>query len=102
MEKRLPIKWDKKAKENLDKIYHYIAEDSESASRHVKRELIKLAQSLNDFPKKYSKEEFLKDEPEDYRSVSKWSYKIIFEITENSLIIIDIFHTKQDPSSMKK
>jgi len=68
----------------------------------VKRELIKLAQSLNDFPKKYSKEEFLKDEPEDYRSVSKWSYKIIFEITENSLIIIDIFSHNAESLINKK
>lgn len=99
--KKLPIRWDRKAKQNLDSIYDFIAQDSLIAARYVKKELVKLAGSLNDFSEKYSKEEFLADETENYRSVSKWSYKIIFEITEECLIIADIFHTSQHPSKIK-
>ncbi|WP_291861144.1 type II toxin-antitoxin system RelE/ParE family toxin [Marinilabilia sp.] len=51
---QLPIKWDRLAKQHLDAIYEYIAEDSVPASRRVKKELIKLAHSLSDFPEKYS------------------------------------------------
>jgi len=101
-QKKLPIRWDKQAKENLDQIYDYIANDSLTAARHVKKSLVKLAHSLNDFPEKYSKEEFLADEPENYRSVSKWSYKIIYEVTDEFLIIADIFHTSQHPSKILK
>jgi len=43
--KKLPILWDKKAKDNLDNIYDYLAEDSIVAARYVKRELIKLTNS---------------------------------------------------------
>lgn len=100
--KKLPIRWDILAKRNLDDIYNYIARDSLSAARKVKKELIKLAHSLNDFPEKFSIEEFLADEPENYRSVSKWSYKIIYEITEECIIIVDLFHTSQHPSKIKK
>lgn len=100
--KNLPIRWDKRAKENLDSIYDFIAEDSITSARYVKKELVNLARSLNDFPEKYSKEEFLQDEPENYRSVSKWSYKIIFEITDECLIIADIFHTSQHPAKIKR
>jgi plasmid stabilization system protein ParE len=100
--KRLPIRWDKLAKRNLDDIYNYIAKDSLLAAKKVKKELIKLAHSLNDFPEKFSIEEFLTDEPENYRSVSKWSYKIIYEITEDCIIIVDLFHTSQHPSKIKK
>lgn len=35
----LPIHWDTIAKENLDDIYEFIAEDSESAARYVKKTL---------------------------------------------------------------
>lgn len=101
-QKKLPIRWDKQAKENLDRIYDYIANDSLTAARHVKKSLIKLAHSLNDFPEKYSKEMFLADEPENYRSVSKWSYKIIYEVTAEYLIIADVFHTSQHPSKILK
>ena len=100
--RKLPVRWDRKAKENLDNIFDYIAEDSLTAARYVKRELVKLAGSLNDFPEKYSREEFLAEEPENFRSVSKWSYKIIFEITDESIIIADIFHTSQHPSKITK
>ena len=100
--KNLPIRWDKRAKENLDSIYDFIAEDSITSARYVKKKLVNLARSLNDFPEKYSKEEFLQDEPENYRSVSKWSYKIIFEITDECLIIADIFHTSQHPAKIKR
>lgn len=100
--KKLSIRWDRRAKENLDCIYGFIAEDSVSAARYVKKELVKLTHSLSDFPEKYSKEEYLADEPGNYRSVSKWSYKIIYEVTDECLIIADIFHTGQHPSKIKR
>lgn len=100
--KNLPIRWDRLAKNNLDDIFEYIAEDSITAARKVKKELVKLAHSLNDFPEKFSFEEFLSNEPENYRSVTKWSYKILYEVTEDYIIIIDVFHTSQHPSKIKK
>lgn len=100
--RKLPIRWDKLAKRNLDDIYNYIAQDSEAAARKVKKELVKLAHSLNYYPEKFSIEEFLIGEPENYRSVSKWSYKIIYEVTDEYIIIVDIFHTSQHPSKIKR
>lgn len=98
--KKLPIRWGRLAKMNLDRIYDYIANDSVSVARKVKKELINLAHSLNVFPEKFSVEEYLADEQENYRSVSKWSYKIIYEVTDDSIIIVDIFHTSQNPSKI--
>lgn len=100
--KKIPIRWDRLAKESLDDIYNYISQDSLQNARKVKKELIKLAGSLNDFPDKYSIEEFLKEEPENYRSISKWSYKIIYEVTDKAIIIADIFQTSQHPSKIGK
>lgn len=102
MKKKLPIRWDRLAKDKLDAIYEYIAEDSVVAARKVKKELVKLTRSLNDFPQKFSKETFLADQQENYRSVTKWNYKIIFEVTEEYIIIADIFHTSRHPAKMKK
>jgi plasmid stabilization system protein ParE len=100
--KKLPIRWDRLAKASLDDIYYYIAKDSESTAKKIKKELVILASSLNDFPEKYSKEEYLADEPENYRSISKWSFKIIYEVTEEFIIIVDVFHTSQNPSKIKE
>ncbi len=99
--KKLPIRWDRLAKESLDDIYKYIiSRDSQHNARKVKKELVKLAGSLNDLPEKYSREEFLEEELENYRSISKWSYKIIYEVTDEAIIIADIFHTNQHPSKI--
>lgn len=98
--KKLSIRWDELAKKHLDSIYEYIAEDSVDAARKVKKELIKLAHSLNSFPEKFSIEEYLAQEPENYRSVSKWSYKIVYEVTEECIIIADVFQTNQHTSKM--
>ena len=100
--KKLPILWDRLARESLNDIYEYILRDSAQNARKVKKELIKLAGSLNDFPDKYSREVFLEEEPENYRSVNKWSYKIIYEVTDEAIIIADIFNTTQHPTKISK
>lgn len=97
---KLPIRWDRLAKKHLDTIYAYIAKDSVLAAKKVKKELIELAHSLNDYPQKYSIEEYLVNEPENFRSVSKWSYKIIYEVTDECIIIAYIFQTSLDTSKM--
>jgi plasmid stabilization system protein ParE len=99
--KKLPIRWDRQAKDNLDAIYDYIAEDSVMAARKVKKELVNIARSLNVFPEKFSIEDCLADTPGNYRSVSKWSYKIIYEVTNECIIIADVFHTSQHPSKIQ-
>lgn len=101
-QKKLPIRWDIQAKENLDAIYDYIAEDSVLAARKVKKELVNIARKLNDFPEKFSIEEYLSDLPGNYRSVSKWSYKIIYEVTDECIIIADVFQTSQHPSKIRQ
>lgn len=101
VKKKLPVRWAPKAKEHLDDIYDYIAEDSIDAARHVKKSLTRLGGSLDHFPEKYSREEYLADEPENYRSVSKWRYKIIYEVTDKYVIIADVFNTSQHPSKIR-
>ena len=98
--KKLPILWDRLAKESLDDIYKYILRDSPQNARKVKKELIELVSSLNDFPEKYSKEEFLVEITGNFRSISKWTYKVIYEITNKAIIIVDIFHTSQHPAQI--
>jgi len=100
--KKLPIRWDRLAKESLDNIYEYILQESLQNAQKVKKELVKLVSSLSDFPEKYPREEFLKEESENYRSVGKWSYKIIYEVTDEVVIIADIFNTHQHPSKISK
>ena len=99
--RKLPVRWSPKARHRLSSIYDYIAEDSVGAARYVKKSLIQLGGSLGHFPEKYPREELLSEEPNNYRSVSKWHYKIIYEITDEYVIIINVFNTNQHPDKIK-
>ena len=101
VKKKLPIKWDKEAVEDLRTIYRYIKKKSPDNAEKVKKELLKIARGLNSFPEKYPEEALLKEEKGNFRSITKWHYKIIYEITSNEIIIIMIFHTSQHPSKIK-
>ncbi len=53
-------------------------------------------------PSKFSKEEYLRDEGGDIRFKTIWSYKLVYEITEEYVVILDIFHTSRDPANLTK
>jgi plasmid stabilization system protein ParE len=102
VKKKLPVRWSPKAEQRLNGIYDYIAQDSVSAARYVKKSLIQLGGTLGHFPEKYSKEEYLAKVPGNFRSVSKWRYKLIYEVTEEYVNIINVFNTDQHPSKIKR
>jgi plasmid stabilization system protein ParE len=101
VKKKLPIKWDIQAKKELDAIFYYIeSEASTSIAKKVKKELIHLIGTLNNFPEKYHKEFLLESSKKNYRSVMKWNYKIIYEVTDEEIIIAYIFHSRQNPEKI--
>jgi plasmid stabilization system protein ParE len=61
-----------------------------------------LAKSLSTYPERFAQEEYLKSKVGDYHSVTKWSYKIVYKITGEHAVILDILHTSMDPLSMGK
>jgi toxin ParE1/3/4 len=96
----LKIKWSVFAKKSLDTIVDYIKQDSPENAKMVKRTLINLVGTLNDFPEKYPLDPFIKAQKGNFRFISKWNFKIVYEITEVEIIIIDIFHTAQSPEKI--
>lgn len=102
VKKKLAVHWDEQAVEDLKAICQYIKKESPDGAERVKKELLRLAKSLGAFPEKYPVEPLLKDSKGNYRSVAKWHYKIIYELTENEVIILMIFHTRQNPATINK
>jgi toxin ParE1/3/4 len=71
-------------------------------AKMVKTTLVSLIGSLNDFPEKYPTDPFIQKNKGNFRYVSKWNYKIVYEITKKEIIIIDIFHTAQSPEKINE
>jgi plasmid stabilization system protein ParE len=102
-EKNLRLLWADQAKNSLKKISSHIAErSSEAQAAKVRTAILKSASDLLNFPKKFQKEPFLEDEQGEYRYAVIYSYKIIYEITANEIIVYDVFHTSRNPEEIKK
>jgi len=93
---RYKIVWDIQAKESLKAIYLYIKEASPNAAQKVKKEILSLTASLSDMPERFSTEYYLQGSNKEFRSVSLWSYKIIYRVHEQEVRILDIIHTKRN------
>lgn len=100
--KKYKVIWDTYAKESLKSITEYIKEGSPSAAKKVKNELLRTARSLHDKPSRFSQEPYLQGREGDYRSVSKWYFKIIYKVTESEVHILDVFHSKKSPSKIEE
>lgn len=92
----------KQAQSALKDIVKYISLDSVSAANHVRKTLIALIKSLKTNPEKFPKEELLADKKKNYRSASKWHYKVVYLVTKNEVLILDIIHTSRNPDTIKK
>ena len=91
--------WSKQSKADLQEIFRYIknAESLERA-RYVVTKIRKVANEITFFPTKHTVEPAITDETVRY-SV-KWSYKILFTISEKHVNIVRIFHTAQNPNKL--
>jgi plasmid stabilization system protein ParE len=93
--------WDTVAKESLRAIIKYIHEESPSAAKKVRVELLKLAASLKNMPERFSVEPFLAHKGSEFRSVTKWSYKIIYRIKDDEVRILEIIHTSRNTTAIE-
>jgi plasmid stabilization system protein ParE len=101
--KKLPIVWENKARQSLKDVYYYIKyRSSKSQAEKVRDHIVNLAEKIQPMPLKHSKELLLEDLSIEFRYIVAWNYKIIYEIFDNKIVIIDIFHTSRNPKDIKK
>jgi|SRR5688500_1942644 len=88
--------WDTRAKESLKAVILYVKEESPTAAKKVRSEILKLTASLKKMPERFSTEPYLEHKGNEYRSVVKWSYKILYRVNENEVRILEIVHTSRN------
>lgn len=91
------------ARTSIKEIYEYVKEKEKSVSKahYVREAIINKCLSLKDFSG-YSKELYLEEYPEDFRSVSIWSYVIIYTVKDKQVRVLNIVHGKEHPESRKE
>jgi plasmid stabilization system protein ParE len=63
----------------------------------VKIEVIGSSKKLSVFPKKFQLDEYYPNNSGNIRRYFKWSYRIVYEVNEKTIDILNVLHTSQEP-----
>ena len=89
--------WTPEAKRDLKPIFDYIASvESRERALYVIAGIRAETKEIVIFPTKHPNEPYINRD--NVRFAVKWSYKIVFEIKENTIRILSVFHTAQNPN----
>lgn len=77
--------------------YDWIKLDSKGAADKVKQEIIRANKDLVFEPEKYQLDEYYPNNPGNIRRFFRWSYRIIFQIQNNQIAILNVIHSSQEP-----
>lgn len=94
------VVWSLEARESLSEIYNYILKESPQNAEMVLDKIIELVESLHDERYEFAMDPIINKET--FRHIGIWSYKIIYERKQDSVLILDIFNAKQNPNQLKK
>lgn len=86
--------WTLPAKNDLKKIYNYIAEDSEHYANKVSQEFIEKSELLMNFPKMGRVVQEIGNP--NIRELFIYSYRLIYEISSAQIDVLAIVHCKQN------
>jgi len=96
------ITWTKKATAQLNREIIYIETQTSSAQADkVRQKILVHISHLEQHPHMGGIESLLSHMKYEYRYVVIWSYKIIYRIAKDKVIISRIFHTSRNPEKMK-
>jgi len=97
------IIWTIPAKTDLQKIYSFLTEVSEIiADKQIERILNKTEHLITGFKAIGQKEPLLNEMKFIYRYLVQDNYKIIYRYTEDEIIVIRVFDTRQNPLKIKR
>ncbi|WP_425391685.1 type II toxin-antitoxin system RelE/ParE family toxin [Ekhidna sp.] len=91
--------WSDRAKESLKYHHDFIKQDSVAAARQVRKEIIQASKSLNLNPEKYQLDEYYLNNPGNIRRYFRWSYRIVYQVNEKTIDILNVIHTSQEPNT---
>jgi len=88
------VKWSKPARKDLKRIHSYIAQDSKYYADEVADVIVEKTRSLDLFPRMGRPVPETMDE--NIREIFVYSYRVIYEITDNEINVLTVIHFKMD------
>ncbi|WP_028323222.1 type II toxin-antitoxin system mRNA interferase toxin, RelE/StbE family [Desulfatirhabdium butyrativorans] len=88
------VRWTSPAKNDLKKIYDYIASDTKYYAKKVVQDIVETTQKLNDFPEIGRMIPEFNDNK--IRELIIYSYRLVYEVKNGDVDILAIVHGKRD------
>jgi len=96
------VVWTQTALNQLERIVKYVAlERGTSSAKVVGHRIIERSEHLASFPKMGSIEQLLSHKKSEYRYLVVWSYKIIYRVSTDRVVVSRVFHTSQNPKKLR-
>jgi plasmid stabilization system protein ParE len=94
--KRRSVIWTEKAADSLNFFFEFIEKDSPAAAKKVKREIVLVARQLSKNAEMYQLDELYGNSEMNVRRFFRWSYKVVYQVFEKEVVILDVFHTRSN------
>ncbi|MCK5369832.1 MAG: type II toxin-antitoxin system RelE/ParE family toxin [Cyclobacteriaceae bacterium] len=91
------VVWTTGARASLDHYCDIIAKDSASNAKKVRKEIILTSKMLSKKPYLYQLDEYYLDNPGNIRRFFKWSYKVVYQVMEEKVVVLEVYHTSTSP-----
>jgi len=92
------VEWTKKAKGSLDYFCDIIGEASNSNAKKVRREIVQTSMKLSKNPSLFQLDEYYPDNPGNIRRYFKWSYRVVYRVTNEKITVLNVYHTGGEPT----
>lgn len=91
------VVWDDDAKLYFKAAIQYIKKESPSGAKKVKSEILEMVSLLTSNPLLFEKDKLKINNKGSYRSFVVYHYRITYKITPNTIQIVRMRHTSQEP-----
>ena len=89
--------WDKEAQRSLKEAYQWIKQDSPQNAEKVKNYFLTTTKKLSDKPEIHPPDKYRQDGDIRFRAFEKYSYRVSYFISEDTIRVLRFRHVKQKP-----
>ena len=89
--------WSDDAIDDLNYYCGEIGRESFSVAKKVRSVILATAKELSNFPYMYQLEEHFLSNKGDIRRFFCWSYRVVYQVQEKKVVILNVIHTRMNP-----
>ncbi len=103
MDPDFEICWDENAFRSMQKTFNYLKRNaSPTVAAKFRQSVFDAVDGLVQNPERFGYDRLLLEDPPRYRSVRLGTYRVVFEVKRESVFILLVYNSRQDPAKIRK